>query len=65
MNTTVKVPHSALKSFLGSHGDHFMKNLDNDAYLGHWYDKVHDFNLAATKTFAEEEKMLTFSRAID
>lgn len=26
---------------------------------------MHDFNLAAIKTFADEEKMVTFGRAVD
>jgi len=35
-----------------------MRDVDYDSYLGHWYDKIHDFKLAAMKTFAEEEKMV-------
>jgi hypothetical protein len=42
-----------------------MNPFGRGAYLGHWYDKVHDFNLAATRTFAEEENMLTFLKAVD
>jgi len=42
-----------------------MHKFDHGDYIGHWYDKVHDFNLAARKTFAEQEKMVTLSKAID
>ena len=42
-----------------------MWHVDNNEYLGHWYDKLHDFKLGAIRTFAKEEKMLAVSQAID
>lgn len=42
-----------------------MRHMEHGSYIGHWYDKLHDFKLAAAKTFVAEENMTTFAKAID
>jgi hypothetical protein len=36
-----------------------------DSYLGTEMTKLYDFQLAASKTFATEQRMFTFAKAID
>ncbi len=52
-------------NFIGDFLTPQMQHVSMDSYLGTEMTKLYDFQLAASKTFATEQRMFTFAKAID